>query len=653
MSTDNRQLAQDILMHIGGEENIQEAWHCMTRLRFRLKDKSKAETEYFKQHDDIVTVVENSGQYQVVVGNHVAEVYQELMAITQLSDLQAIAEENTGESEGVFNQFIDIISGIFQPFLYPLAAAGMIKGIVAVMAVLGVPDTDGTYIVLNALGDGFFQFLPFMIAVTASNKFKMNQFVALGLVGLLLYPTLMNTAELPVLYTLFEGTLFESQINAIFLGIPLILPQGSYYGTVIPVILTIFFASRVEKAVSRLIPSVIRSAMTPFATFLIAGPIALLLIGPVASWLTNLIAGAVMLINDFSPVLLGAVLGGAWQVLVMFGLHWGIAPFMMIVQLAESGQSNIGAIINAVAFTQLGVLLALMIKSKEQKVRTLGIPASISALFGVTEPAIYGLSLPLKTPFIISCIAGAIQGAFIGLMDISYYVLGGMGIFSIASYIDPTGEKPNNVWLYVINIAIALAVSFILMYFAKTPTLVANAFEETDAELNTTTPILDEVEEVADQKTDEIIGSPLVGTMISLKDVADPVFSGGLLGKGLAIIPQEGRVVAPFNAEVTTLFPTGHAIGLTSDNGLELLIHVGMDTVELDGGPFNALVQQGDRVSAGQTLIEFDIQAIQAAGFEIATPIVVTNSNDYIDVVLTEDSVIQTTDYLMTALGKQ
>ncbi|UPQ85148.1 PTS transporter subunit EIIC [Ignavigranum ruoffiae] len=465
MAKNYDELARDIIQHVGGEENVIDLRHCVTRLRFHLKDESKADTEYLKNRDGIVSVVQASGQYQVVIGNHVPDVYQAVLNVSTLGD----EEKETSKSEenlpkgNLINQFIDLMSGIFQPFLGTMAAAGMIKGLVAIISALGVSHSDGLYIILNAAGDGLFQFLPMLIAITAAKKFKMNHFTAIALAGAMLYPTLLDVTAGEPLYTLFAGTVFESPIFTTFLGIPVILGTG-YYSTVIPMILAVWFASIIEHFVKDRLHDNVKSFMTPFLVLVITVPVALLILGPIATWGTNLVGALFTWLNEVSPILFGLILGGLWQILVMFGLHWGIVP-IGIIELTNTGQSVIFAVISAVSFGQVGALLAMMMKSKNKKVKTLGVPATISALFGVTEPSIYGFTLPAKFPFYLSCVAAALQGLYLGIFKVTTFQMPGLGIFSIPGFIDPSGQNTANLIHYKVAIFIATIGGFILTYF--------------------------------------------------------------------------------------------------------------------------------------------------------------------------------------------
>lgn len=643
-------LANDIIEHIGGEENVTDLRHCITRLRFRLKDESKADTNYLKQRDGIVTVVQSGGQYQVVIGNHVPDVYDAVISNSSIGGESSGNSEEEGPKGNLFDRFIDLMSGLFQPFLGVLSAAGILKGVVALLGAVGMESTNGFYAILNAAGDGLFQFLPFLIALAAAKRFKMNQYTAIAVIGAMLYPALNTLGELPVLYTLFEGTIFESAITSTFLGIPIIMPPGGYYSSVIPAIFAVYIASLLEKWFAKRLPDSVKTFFTPFFTLLIGVPLAMLVFGPIATWLSSIIGAAFIALNDFSPILFGLVLGGAWQLLVLLGLHWGLVP-IMIVQVMTNGQSNILAVISAVSFAQMGAMIAIYLKTKETKVKTMAIPAIISSLFGVTEPAIYGFSLPMRTPFIMSCIAGAIQGAFIGITGTIGYNMAGLGIFSIPAFIDPSGQDTRSVWMFLLAIVIATVAGFLLTMLVKIPNLYDDEpVLATSNGAGYTEPTANAPMTGATTTTQEIIASPLTGRAMPLSEAPDEVFASGAMGKGIAIEPTEGVVKSPVNGTVVTIFPTGHAIGLVTENGAEILIHIGLDTVNLEGRGFEKLVASGDKVEAGQELVRFDIALIKAAGYQTVTPIIVTNSPDYADILVTAETDIQQGDYLFTAV---
>ena len=469
------ELAKDIIAHVGGRENINSLKHCVTRLRFDLKDESKADDDYLKQRDGIVTVVKAGGQYQVVIGNHVPDVYDEVVKVGGLAAGGSldIDEGDTKAKGNLFDQFVALVSSLFQPMLGALSAAGMLKGVVALMAACGVPATDGAYIVLNAVGDGFFQFLPIILAYNAANRFKMNKFTAMAIAFALVYPDIAQsfTGDAP-LYTLFKGTVIESDIYATFLGLPIIFPASSYLQTVLPILLAIFVGAKLEKFFNKVIPDVVKVFVVPFFVMLITVPLAFIIIGPLMTWASDLVGVVFQAIYDFNPVIFGIILGALWQVLVMFGLHWGLVP-IAILDFATKGYSNLLVASVSICFAQAGSLLNIFFRTKEDKVKQLTIPAFISALFGVTEPAIYGITLPMRMPFIMTCVDGAIQGAFLGFFNVTGYTMGGMGLFAIPSYILPAGMTGdvNNVWYFIASIFISFILGFVLTQFTKIPKL--------------------------------------------------------------------------------------------------------------------------------------------------------------------------------------
>ncbi|SFH72148.1 beta-glucoside-specific PTS transporter subunit IIABC [Pisciglobus halotolerans] len=643
------EIAKDIIEHVGGRENVNSLAHCITRLRFKLKDESKADTDYLKKREGIVTVIKSGGQYQVVIGNHVPDVYDAVVKVGNLN-AEGEVEADEGEKGNLLNQFIDMISKIFQPILGPLAATGMLKGLAAVLVAFGVAPTSGTYLLIQAAGDGLFNFLPIFLAFTASKRFGLTPFTGMAIAAAMLYPSLINPTDIEPLYTLFAGTIFESPIYMTFLGIPVILM--SYASSVVPIILATFFGAKVEKLMKKIVPDVVKLFFVPFLTLLIVVPITILAIGPIATWAATLLGAGVSVIYNISPVIAGALMGGLWQILVMFGLHWGIVP-IAINNLSTMGYDTLLQTVVGVSFAQTGAIIAIAMKTKEAKVRQLSIPAIISGFFGVTEPAIYGISLPMKKPFILSCVAGAITGAVAGFYRLTGYAMGGLGIFALPSAIDPSGVNSFNVWAALIVFALGLVLGFLLVYFTKIPTLYEEPAVETAAP-KAVSPVAGKSTvpaNAAHTVEKDLIASPMTGDTIGLEDVKDEAFSTGALGKGIAIQPVDGNVYAPANGTITILFPTRHAIGMTTENGTEILIHIGMDTVQLDGEGFTAHVKQGDKVVAGQLLLTVDLEKLKARGYETITPIIVTNTGNFIDILPTKENHLANGDYLLSVLG--
>lgn len=633
-------LAADIVKLVGGKDNVISLTHCITRLRFRLKDEGKAQDDALKALSGVVTVVKNAGQYQVVIGNAVGDVYDEIVASQGIEGAGGAAADDEASKEGMslLDRFIDLISGVFQPVLGVLAAAGMIKGLLALLNALSVTDPQGgTAAMLNVVGDAFFFFLPVMLAYTSAKKFGMSVFTAMTVGAALVYPSLAQLTGGEPMYTLFAGTPFESPVHVELLGIPVLLMN--YASSVIPAVVAVYFGAKVEHFFARVIPTVIKGFFVPFCTLLVVIPLTLMVVGPVATWAGQLVGAAAMAIYDVSPVISGLFIGGFWQIFVMFGLHWGFVP-VMLNNIAVYGYDPLVVTMFGATFAQIGVVLAILIRTKDQGLRSLSIPAFISGVFGVTEPAIYGVTLPRKKYFVLSCVAAGVGGALVAFFEIHIYMYGGLGIFEYPCFVDPaTGDLTG-----MYNGMIVSLVSFVLGFLLAFPVYRDEAKEATSLAVTTT-----------DEKTNavqrEILAAPVAGKVVPLANVPDEAFSAGILGKGIAIEPSVGRVVAPADATVTTLFPTGHAIGLITDKGAEILIHIGMDTVKLEGKYFHAHVQQGEKVKKGQLLIEFEPEKIKEAGYPVVTPVLVTNTASYLDVVPTEAGTIAENENLITVVA--
>ena len=630
-------LAKDIVKKVGGKENIISLTHCITRLRFQLKDTGKADTEYLKNKDGIVTVMESGGQYQVVIGNHVPDVYEAVRKEANLGDGSSSSEGNKDTS--LFNRFIDLISGIFQPILGVLAAAGMIKGFATLFMTLGwVNEESGTYQIMFAIGDALFYFFPIFLGFTAAKKFGGNQFIGMALGAALVYPTLVDAmaAGNESATMLFSGTFFESETAMTFLGIPVI--SMTYTTSVIPIVFAAFFASKLEKYLKKIIPDVVKTFLVPFFTLLIIVPLTFIVIGPISTWGANLIGAGVLGVYGFSPLVAGLLLGAFWQVFVIFGLHWGLVA-IAINNISTSGYDVIIPIIFAASFAQTGIVLGMFFRTKNQQLKSLSIPAFISGLFGVTEPAIYGITLPRKKPFIYSCIVAGITGGMLGFAGTKMYFMGGLGVFGYTTFIGENGlDSP--FWMSLIATAVALVLGLIVGYLTHSDKNEAEIEKGTEAGETSTEGIANDV----------LVEAPVTGNVLDLTTINDPVFSSLAMGKGIAIQPDSDVVVAPFNGVVESLFPTGHAIGLKSDNGAEVLIHIGIDTVKLEGKHFKPLVSQGETVEVGQPLIEFDRKAIADEGFDTVIPVVVTNTNLAKDVLLEDNKEIEQGSHVLTVI---
>lgn len=634
MTAKYQALAETIIEKVGGKSNINSLAHCVTRLRFKLKDEALADTDFLKNMEGVVTVMQSGGQYQVVIGNHVKDVYN---TILDLGVSKVSEDSGPKKKQNPFDAFIDIVSSIFTPVLGLLCATGMVKGFASMFLSIGLlAEQSGTYIILNAIGDSLFYFMPIFLGYTAAEKFKLNHFIGMAIGASLLHPSLGAINSLEPLYTLFQGSFIESSIQATFLGVPVILMD--YASSVVPILIATYVGSKFEKAFAKIIPDVVKMFALPLATLICIVPLTFLVIGPVATWISQLIGSGFLAIYDLSPLISGLILGGLWQVLVIFGLHWGLIP-IGINNLAVYGQDTLLSLIVPASFAQTGVVLALMLRTKDKKLKALSLPAFISGIFGITEPAIYGITLPRKRPFIYSCIGAAIGGAIAGGTRTLNYVLGGLGIFELPSYIDPKNGIGHSFYMCLLAMVVAFLVGFLLQFLLFK--------EETVIEEE---KLVEKSEEA--QMNHTKLSSPMEGQVIPLAQIKDEAFASEVLGIGVAIEPTKGKVIAPADGVITSFFPTGHALGFTSEQGVEMLIHIGLDTVQLGGKHFTKHVEQGDHVQAGQLLLEYDIDAIKKAGFDLTSPVIITNSEKFLDVVTNQkDSVVFSEDLYTVLLS--
>lgn len=468
-------LARIIIQNVGGKSNIISVAHCITRLRFKLKDESKANKEVLESTDGVIKVMQAGGQYQVVIGNQVNDVYDAVLEVGHLAAAGAVDEEGNaveetsgGGKKSPVSLLIDVISGTLQPTLGVMAATGIIKGLLALFDFLGlIPAASGTYQVWYAVADGFFYFMPIVLGYTAAKKFKVNEFIGMAIGIALCYPAMVNSTAGTVLGTVFTGTAFEMSYYLTFFGIPVIMPASGYTSSVVPIILAVAIAAPLEHWLKKVIPDVIKLFVVPFVTLIVMVPLTYLVIGPIASILCSILSlffNAIYSIPVVGGLIGGVLIGAFWQVLVIFGLHWSLVPLAMI-NYSLLGYDFILSPCFCVSFAQTFVVLAIVLKTKDEKLKKIAIPAFISGIFGVTEPAIYGVTLPKKTPFIYSCIAGAIGGAFTGLMRTRSYSIGGLGLFGLPSFIDTTGVMGLTNMIYIlIAFLIASVAGFAMTY---------------------------------------------------------------------------------------------------------------------------------------------------------------------------------------------
>lgn len=631
-------LAKEIVENVGGKENVSGLVHCITRLRFSLKDESIAKDDVLKKMDGVVTVMKSGGQYQVVIGNHVPEVYEDVMELLELQNTSSVQTEQTEKKGRLLDRAIDVVSGIFQPILGIMAACGMLKGLNTLFVTLGLYSAEcGGYMIINAAGDALFNFLPLFLGYTAAKKFKLKPMLGLAIGAAMCYPAIqssaLSTAE--PLYYIFKGTMFSSPVYIDFFGIPII--SVDYTGTVIPVILAVWFASKCEKLFNKFIPDLVKFFFVPMLTLLVTLPVSVVFLGPIATFGSTLISEFTLAIRNVSPLLAGGIVGATWQILVIFGMHWGFIP-VYINNVMTLGYDNVMMPFFSCTFATSAVVLALFFKSKDKKIKEMAIPNFISGIFGVTEPAIYGMLLPLKKPFIISCIAGGIGGAFYGHFNFRKFILGGMGIFELPNMMNPDGTMGNIIVAFV-GIIISMVLGFVLtMIFYKEPVAENGKVSESSLSVETAGGV--HIENQPEIEGKMHVSSPLNGQVIPLDEVEDEAFSSGELGEGAAVIPQEGIVYAPVTGTIETFFPTGHAIGLKSESGMEVLIHIGMDTVQLNGEGFTPLKKSGDAVKEGEAILKFDMEFIKKQGYSLVTPVLITNSDEYNGIYVEQKSMI-------------
>ncbi|MGO4731072.1 beta-glucoside-specific PTS transporter subunit IIABC [Paenibacillus sp. 2KB_22] len=627
---DHRQLAEDVLRSVGGTANINKVTHCVTRLRFELKDSKLSDTEEIKKMNGVLTVIQQGGQYQVVIGNQVVPVFNELSSLmggnTQSDSTASGENESSGEKKKLLDRFTSMISGVFTPIMGALAASGVIKGLLACLSAFGVlAATDGTYIVLNAIGDALFYFFPIFLGSSAAKYFGLNQYLGMTIGGAMVYPALVS----------FAGA--EEKLT--FLSMP--INMMNYTSSVFPVIVAVWFASLIQRLIEKRIPQGYRYFLVPFIVVLITVPLTLFVIGPIITYLSNGLADITTAIYNFNPTLAGFVLGGPWILIVMFGLHWAFIP-IFINNMATTGFDSLMGLLAANQFAMAGAAFAYGLRALDKQQKSLGFSTGGTTLLGVSEPALYAVLLPNKKPLIMAIIGGSVGGVFGGIFLSKVYSFVPSGVFGIPGAINPDGID-GGFYGYVLQMGVGLIVGFILTYLwgSKRKTKdysshsagsdKATGATESSASLQENGQKV--VSKVQSRATEITVYSPLTGEVVELSEVEDEAFSSEAMGKGFAIIPSNGTVVSPVNGVVTTVTKSKHAIAIIGEQGEEILIHVGLDTVKMKGDGFDPKVQEGDVVKAGKVLMKVDLDKIRERGFPLITPVIVTNSFNYSDVV--------------------
>lgn len=595
-----QELARTIIKNVGGGGNISNFTHCATRLRFNLKNDSKADLQTLKSTKGIIGVINSNGQLQIIIGSDVSNVYKEILN----SNLVVSNDKQDNKKKGLTSIF-EIIAGIFTPIMPPLTAAGMLKVVLIISSSFGwLSKESQTYYIFNFAADSIFFIFPVILGYTSAVKFKCNPYMGMLLGGAMIHPSYM--------------ALVNAKESVTFLGLPMKLV--TYASSVVPIILVVFVMSYVENFADKVSPKPIRFFLKPLITILIMIPLVFLVLGPLGSITGEGLAILVNKINTIAPWLIPAIIGATTPLLVMIGMHWAIIP-IGFNELALKGFENFigpGMMVSNIAHG--GAILAVALKTKNKDFKQLAGSSGFSALFGITEPAMYGVTLKLKKPLIPIMVAGGLAGLYCGLMGVVRYSTGMPGLASIAIFISDI--KPSNVFHALIACGIAFVVGFVGTFVVGFEDI-----QNENKEKKELKPALEIGEVMATVK------SIADGEVIELSAVKDEAFASESLGKGFAIIPENGKILSPINGTVTSIFATNHAIGLESKDGTEILIHIGIDTVRLNGEHFKSLVKEGDSIKVGDTLVEFEKDKVVKKGFDISTPVIITNTFDYKNII--------------------
>lgn len=590
---DYKKLAQDIIRLTGGRENITSAARCATRLRLVLKEVPEKAEEQIRSLPGVITVVQKQGQFQVVIGNHVGDVFEAVSGELGMGTASG-QEEASGKKESILNRLLQMMSGVFAPICYVLAAGGLLQGVLILAAMAAPAWTEsGVYQVLNFISWTPFTFLPVLLSISAAKHFNCNPLIAAVCCLALVNPS----------WTEMAGRIGSGEeIRFLFVK----LTEITYTSSVLPPLILIALLSRLEKYLNRHLPEIIKPLFTPLICMTVMVPLTIVVIGPVIQGISNAIAAGYNFLYAIAPPIAGAVVGGFWEVIVIFGVQWGMVP-IVIANFAQNGQDTLQIFIEIAVMAQMAAAFAVFLKAKDRELKASALSAGITGIFGITEPVIYGITLPRKKPFIYGCVWAAIGSMVAAVMGATQYVYAGLpGLISIVNSM--SAENPGSFIACAAGAGVAMA--------GTAATILVLGYE-TKKETKT--------EEKAADPGERMISSPLTGTVKPLKEVDDPTFSEGILGQGIAILPEEGAVYAPFDGVVSSLFDTRHAIGLTDGLGTELLIHVGLETVNLGGKHFEAHVAQGDQVKKGDLLVSFDLEEIKKT-HDTITPVIIANT---------------------------
>lgn len=625
-------VAKRIIEELGGEKNVNSVMHCMTRLRFTLKDESIVDDEKVKKIKGVMGVMKKGGQYQIIIGNNVGTCYKELLKLGNFSDSNSNSEESK-EKKGIVTTVLDVVSGCMSGTMPALVGAGMVKVLLVILTTIGLlSDTSQTYKILYSLGDATFYFLPFLLVISSSKKFNINPYTLGAVIGVMLYPD-------------FTGLVASGEKISLF-GLP--VAAASYTYAVIPVIIMAWIMKYIEQFADRITPAVTKNFLKPLLILIIALPIALVLVGPLGYFGGNILSSALYAMYDKAAWLALALMSALMPLLVMTGMHWAFVPISILSINTTPGFDTLLLVAMLSSNLAQGAsCIAVGLKSKNKDLKQLSFSSAISAfLAGVTEPAMYGVTLKYKKPLYACMFAGLVGGFYAGLTVLKCYVFATPSVLAMVQFIAPEGGSNMTNALIVAGISVVIAFVGTWILGFDDP---KNEEDEIVEEVNEDNTLEESIENNNEVTVESVVYAPIEGKAVSLKQVDDATFSEEIMGKGAAIIPTVGRAVAPVDGVVSALFETKHAIGITSEDGVELLIHIGLDTVKLGGKHFTAHIKAGDKVKKGDLLVEFDIEAIKKAGYDTITPVLVTNAYDYKDVLSLIDRDVKEKEELLKA----
>lgn len=636
---------KQIYQAVGGDKNIDSLTHCITRLRFQLRDWDKVDDNVVKNIPGVLGVNRQNGQYQVIIGNQVSDYYDEIIKLGNFASKGEVPADDDDKKKGLFDRFAAFISSCMAPLIPALVAGGLMKLIIIVLTTVGwMSNKSQTYILLSAIGDAPFYFLPLELAYTSAKYFHVDQMIAVSVGGVLIYPQFMSMVK--------AGHAVH------MMGLPVTL--ATYSSSIIPILMTVWAMKYVEEGIEKVCPNAIKSIVKPLSELFIMSVLALVVIGPIGTYFGKALSAIMFFLNAKVGWLALALMAAFMPLIVMTGMHWAFAPIFLAASIAKPDSLILPAMMVS-NIAEGSAALVVAIKTKNVKLRGIASAASISALIaGITEPAMYGVTLKYKRPLYMAMISSGIVGIFAGIFHLKAYAFANPSFMALPQFI--SSSVPHN-FIYAVICGVAVCILTVILTFlfgysdkmmGVQPDMVDDKTENdvkgtSQSQENKVVKADPSTVEPGAQSTKKVF-SPLSGNVIPLEKVNDNVFAQKMMGEGAAVQPSDGKIYAPFDGEVVMVFPTRHAIGLKSDNGVEVLIHIGLDTVELKGKPFTQHVKKGDHVKKGQLLLEADLKAIKDAGYDTTTPVIVTNTKDYVDVVPSDKKTVTSNDVLVFVL---